>query len=200
MFIPDPGSRIPDPGSRIPVLGSRISDPGSKNEWQGWKKICCHNFFWSHKFHKIKLFYFWNVEEKIWPNFQRIIELFTQKIVTKLLKMWVWDPGSEIRGPGSGKDLFRIPDPGSRGQNGTGSRLRIRNTDFNAKSWYLYDRSSSLKSGMTGGVIHPGDLCRLPDFNLFKIQAAVQAELGTYYTSTQSTILFIVISYSVPFI
>jgi hypothetical protein len=25
-------------------------------------------------------------------SFQRIIELFTQKIVTKLLKIWVWDP------------------------------------------------------------------------------------------------------------
>ncbi len=51
MFIPDPGSwflPITDPGSRI-------LDPGSKNsnERQGWKKICCHNFFWSHKFHKI---------------------------------------------------------------------------------------------------------------------------------------------------
>jgi hypothetical protein len=42
---------------------------------------------------------------KIWANFLRIIELFTQKIVTKLSKVWVWDPGSE-------KNLFRIPDPG----------------------------------------------------------------------------------------
>jgi hypothetical protein len=38
-------------------------------------------------------------------NFQRIIELFTQKIVTKLSKIWVWHPGS-------GKNLFLIPDPG----------------------------------------------------------------------------------------
>jgi hypothetical protein len=38
-------------------------------------------------------------------NFQRIIELFTKKIVKKLLKIWSWDPGS-------GKNLFRIPDPG----------------------------------------------------------------------------------------
>ncbi len=38
--------------------------------------------------------------------------------------------GSEIRDPGSGKNLFRIPDPGpgSKGQKGTGSRIRIRNT------------------------------------------------------------------------
>ncbi len=40
----------------------------------------------------------------------------------------IWDPGSEIRDPGSGKNPFRIPDPRSRGQKGTGSRIRIRNT------------------------------------------------------------------------
>ncbi len=32
-------------------------------------------------------------KKKIWANFQRIIELFTQKIVTKLSKIWVWDSG-----------------------------------------------------------------------------------------------------------
>jgi hypothetical protein len=55
-------------------------------------------------------------------NFLRIIEIVIKKIVSKVLKIWVWDPGSEIR-----KNLFRILDPGSRGQKGTGSR--IRNTD-----------------------------------------------------------------------
>jgi hypothetical protein len=44
------------------------------------------------------------LKKKIWANFQRIIELFAQKIVTKLSNVWVWDPGS-------GKNLFRIPDP-----------------------------------------------------------------------------------------
>jgi hypothetical protein len=44
-------------------------------------------------------------KKKIWPNFPRIIEVFTQKIVTKPSKIWVWDPGS-------GKNLFQIPDPG----------------------------------------------------------------------------------------
>jgi hypothetical protein len=63
------------------------------------------------------------LKKKIWANFQRIIELFTKKIVTKLSKIWVWDPGSEIRYPGSGKNLFRIRDPGSRGQKGTGFRI-----------------------------------------------------------------------------
>jgi hypothetical protein len=70
----------------------------------------------SHKCHKIVNYFSFEVlKKKIWANFQRIIvELFTKKIVKKLLKIWSWDPGSGIRdlGPGSGKNLFRIPDPG----------------------------------------------------------------------------------------
>jgi hypothetical protein len=31
---------------------------------------------------------------------------FTQEIVAKLSKIWVWDPGY-------GKNLFQVPDPGS---------------------------------------------------------------------------------------
>ncbi len=56
------------------------------------------------------------LKTKIWANFQRIIELFTQKIVTKLSKIWGWDPKSWIR-------KKPIPDPGSRGQKGTGFRI-----------------------------------------------------------------------------
>jgi hypothetical protein len=63
------------------------------------------------------------LKKKIWANFQRIIELFTKKIVKKLLKIWSWDPGSGIR-----KKL--IPDPGSRGQKapnpGSGSATLIK--------------------------------------------------------------------------
>jgi hypothetical protein len=61
------------------------------------------------------------LKTKIWPNFIRIIEVFTQKIVTKPSKIWVWDPGS-------GKNLFRIPDPGVKKAPDPGSRIRIRNT------------------------------------------------------------------------
>ncbi len=46
------------------------------------------------------------LKKKIWVNFQRIIELFTQKIVTKLSKIWVWDSGSRIQG----SKMHRIPD------------------------------------------------------------------------------------------
>jgi hypothetical protein len=61
------------------------------------------------------------LKKNIWANFQRIVEVFTQKIFNMLSNIWVWDPGSEIR-------KKPIPDPGSRGQKGTGSRIRIRNT------------------------------------------------------------------------
>jgi hypothetical protein len=56
----------------------------------------------SHKFQFPKIenyFIFGMLKKKIWANFQRIIELFIQKIVTKLSKIWVWDLGSEIQDP-----------------------------------------------------------------------------------------------------
>jgi hypothetical protein len=67
------------------------------------------------------------LKKKIRASFQRIIEVFTQKIFTELSKIWVWwvwDQGSEIRDP----EKKPIPDPGPRGQKGTGFRIRIRNT------------------------------------------------------------------------
>jgi hypothetical protein len=51
-----------------------------------------------------------------WANFQRIIELLTEKWSLAIKNMGlgseIRDPRSEIRDPGSGKNLFRIPDPG----------------------------------------------------------------------------------------
>ncbi len=62
------------------------------------------------------------LKKKIWASFQRIIELFTQKIgVTKLSKILVMDPGSRIRDPGSGKNLFQIPDLGVKKATDPGS-------------------------------------------------------------------------------
>ncbi len=102
-------SRIPDPDfypSWIPDLGSRIQKQQQK---RGVKTNCCHTFMYSNR-KSLKIENYFSLEvlkKKIWPNFQRFIELFTQKIVTKLLQIWVWDLGS-------GKNLFWIPDPGSR--------------------------------------------------------------------------------------
>ncbi len=109
------------PGSRILIfthLGSRIlifTLPGSrfqnsyKREW--WKKISCHTFLVATNFKK-DYFIFELLTKKSWAKFQRIIELFTQKVVIKLSKIWVWDPGSWknlFRIPGSKR--HRIPDP-----------------------------------------------------------------------------------------
>ena len=143
LSVADPGclSRIPDPDfypSRNPDPGSRIPDPKTATKERGEKKLDVNPFYVATKFNKIVNYFSFEVlKKKIWDNFQRIIELFTKKIVKKLLKIWSWDPGSEIRDPGSGKNLFRIPDPGSRGQKAPnpGSRIRIRNTESNY--WFI---------------------------------------------------------------
>jgi hypothetical protein len=100
--------------------GSRIQNQQQKREV---KKINVKPFNIATKFNKIvNYFCFELLKKKIWANFQWIIKLFTKKIIKKLFKIWSWDPGSGIRDPGSGKKP--IPDPGSRGQKGTGSRIR----------------------------------------------------------------------------
>jgi hypothetical protein len=112
--VADPGclSRIPDPDFYPP----RIPDPKTTTKERGEKKFVVINFLCSHKFHKIANYFSFRVlKKKIWANFQRIIELFTQKIVTKLSKIWIWDPGS-------GKNLYRIPDPGVKKAPDPGSR------------------------------------------------------------------------------
>ncbi len=104
MFIRDPGSWF------LP-----IPDPKTAMKDKGEKKLVVIPFFWSHKFHKIEPFYFWNVEENNLGQFSKNSRTFyLKKIVSKLSKIWVWDPRSGIR-----KKPF--PDPGSRGQKGTGS-------------------------------------------------------------------------------
>jgi hypothetical protein len=117
-----PGSRIlifTHPGSRISDLGSRIQKQQQK---RGVKKFDVIPFNVATNFNKIVQYFSFEVlKKKIWANFQRIMDLFTQKIVPKLSKVWVWDPRSGIR-------KKPIPDSGSRGQKGTGSRIRIRNT------------------------------------------------------------------------
>jgi hypothetical protein len=77
----------------------------------------------------------------MWANFQRIIELFTQKIVTKPSKIWVWDPGSEIRDP-------EKTHSGSRGQKSTEFRIRIPNT-----GWSILDQWHSSVSLLRRGEI-----------------------------------------------
>ena len=119
--VADPGclSRIRDPD----FYSSRIPDP--KTARKRWVKIIFLSYFFcSHKFHIIEnYFIFEMLKKKIWANFHRT----TRKIVTKLSKIWIWDPGS-------GKNLFRIPDPGVKKAPDPGSRIRIRNTAAKYKS------------------------------------------------------------------
>jgi hypothetical protein len=124
--VADPGClfRIPDPN----FFPSRIQTQQQKREV---KKNVCHTFFCSHKFHKIENYFSFEVlKKKIWANFQRIIELFTQKIVTKLSKIWLWDPGS-------------------RGQKGTGSW--IPDPDPQHRSWGLLPAYAAGGGGRGGG-------------------------------------------------
>jgi hypothetical protein len=84
------------------------------------------------------ILFFEMLKKKIWADFQRIIELFTQKFDTKLSKIWVWDPGS-------GKNPFRILDPESRGQK---IRHRIPNPDPQHWLTVLSSEMDQAKNGL----------------------------------------------------
>jgi hypothetical protein len=90
MFIPNPD--LTHPRSRIPDLASRIQKTATKERVE--KKLIVIFFFVATNFTKLKIIF-----EMPKKKIQRTIELFTPKIVTKLSKIWVWDPGSEIRDP-----------------------------------------------------------------------------------------------------
>jgi hypothetical protein len=101
------------PGSRFFIHhGSRILDPGSKNSNKRVTKFFVLPFFSHKNITKLKLILFWNWRrKKIWANLQRIIELFTQKIVIRSQKYGL---GSGIQNPGSGKKPVPEPGPGVR--------------------------------------------------------------------------------------
>jgi hypothetical protein len=89
----------------IPDPGSRIQKQQQKREV---KKNLLSYFFCSHKFHKIEYYVIFEMlKKKIWANFQRIVEVFYPKKFQNALKYM---------------------GLGYRGQKGTGSRIRIRNT------------------------------------------------------------------------
>jgi hypothetical protein len=140
-----PGMFIPDPGSWFLT----IPDLGSKNTHKrgGGEQNCCHTFFLATNFTKSKFILFlicWR--KKFGPIFKEVWIFFTQKIDTKLPKVWAWvrDPGSEIRDPGSefrdpGSEVRKpIPDPGVKKapDPGSGSATLI---DY----WFISDNLNS---------------------------------------------------------
>jgi hypothetical protein len=66
------------------------------------------------------------LKKKVWANFRRILEHFTQKIVTTLPKILDWDLGSEIRDPEKTYSGSLIPDPGVKNTPDPGSRIQIQ--------------------------------------------------------------------------
>jgi hypothetical protein len=106
-----PGSRIliyTHPGSRIPDLGSRIPDPKTGRKERGEKKNFVKHFFLATNFTKCKIIQFLNCSRKKFvPNFKELWNFLPKKLSLSSQK---YEFG--IRDPGSGINLFRIPDPG----------------------------------------------------------------------------------------
>ncbi len=85
--------------SRIPDLGSKNS-----NKREGWKKICCPIFFWSHKNHKIEYYInFELVKKKNSGQFAKNYRTFYPNRCHRAFK---------DKGLGSGIQKKPIPDPG----------------------------------------------------------------------------------------
>ena len=118
MYTPDPGSwflPIPDPGSK-----------NSKKKREGWKKFVIP-FYVATNFTKLKIILVLKCwRKKNLGQFSMNYRTFYPKNCHEALKNMAL--GSEIRDP---KKTY----PGSRGQKGTGSRIRIRNTEKWKTSW-----------------------------------------------------------------
>jgi hypothetical protein len=72
------------------------------------KKIFYHTFFDNHKFHKIEYYVIFEIlKKKFGPIFKELLKFLPERfsICSQIY-------GFGIRDPGSGKNLFRIPDPG----------------------------------------------------------------------------------------
>jgi hypothetical protein len=85
--VADPGClyRIPDPD----FYPSQIPDPKTVTKEKGEKKIVII-LLCSHKLHKIEYYVIFEIlKKKIWANFQRIVEVFTQKNFNMLSNIWV---------------------------------------------------------------------------------------------------------------
>jgi hypothetical protein len=118
--VADPGClyRIPDPD----FYPSRIPDPKTATKERGEKKFDVKPFYVATKFNKIVNYFSFEVQRKKLGQFSKNYRTFYQKNCQKALQNMVL--GSGIRDPGSGKNRFRIPDPGVKKAQDPGSRIR----------------------------------------------------------------------------
>ncbi len=127
--------------------GSRTQQQQNK---RGGGKISFPNFFVATNITK-------TCKEKNLSRFTKNYSTFYPKIVTKLLKIWVWDPGSGIQK----KKLFRTPDPWVKKAPDPGSgsaTLPVINLYFRIYSRILVKQSKWLQSGIQD---HGGNYCNL---------------------------------------
>jgi response regulator of citrate/malate metabolism len=100
--------------------------------------------------------------------------------------------GSGIRDPGSGIQKKLIPDPGSRGQKGTGSRIRIRNTAYFALAEELQQYRSCtkniLKTAIRKNLLQESISKKLDFKTLRSLTANLSADVGTSTKSCSQTI------------
>ncbi len=118
------GSGMFPPGSRILILthpGSRVSDldPKTAKKESGEKKFVIIPFYVATNFTKFKIILVLKCLRKKFGPIVKELHNFLPKKLSLSSKIWVWDPGSEIRDPektysGSriqGSKRHRIPDP-----------------------------------------------------------------------------------------
>ncbi len=116
-----PGSRIlifTHPGYRITDPGSRIPDPKTVPKERDEKNFVIILFSVVTNFTKLNTYYviFEMLKKKFGPIFKELL-----KFVRKKFSICYQIYGFGIRDPRSGIRENPIPDPGSRGQKGTGS-------------------------------------------------------------------------------
>jgi hypothetical protein len=113
IFYIIPVLRIRDvyPGSWILIFthpGSRISDPITATKERGEKKFVVIPFYVAKNFTKLEIILVLKCRRK---KFGPIFKFFSN-FLPKKLSLGSQKYGFGIRDPGSGKNLFRIPDPG----------------------------------------------------------------------------------------
>ncbi len=117
--VEDPGclSRIADPD----FYPSRIPDPKTATKERDEKKIFVIPFYVATNFTKLKIILVLKCRrKKFWQIFKELYNFLPKKSSLSSHKY-----GFGIRDPEK-----PIPDPGSRGQKGSGCRIRIRNTGY----------------------------------------------------------------------